>query len=92
MTKHDNKIFQHIRKCISKIDKFGDMTISPSMYPNFIAPFIPYRNTLSDHIYDCIIQADGSLNIGLIEFISFFDDYDSVERALFNHFDINEDE
>jgi hypothetical protein len=35
---------------------------------------------------------DGSLEIGLIEFISFFDDYDSVEKALFNHFNVDEDE
>lgn len=26
------------------------------------------------------------------ENISFFDDYDSVEKALFNHFNIDEDE
>lgn len=68
------------------------MTILPSMYPKFIAPFVPYRNVISNYIYDCIIQTDGSLNIRLIEFISFFDDYDSVERALFNHFDVDEDE
>ena len=92
MTNHDNKIFQHIRKCISKIDEFGEMTISPSMYPKFIAPFVPFRNTISYFISDCIIQTDGSLNIRLIEFISFIDDYDSVERALLNHFNIDEDE
>ena len=68
------------------------MTISPSMYPKFIAPFVPFRNTISCYISDCIIQTDGSLNIDLIEFISFIDDYDSVERALLNHFNIDEDE
>lgn len=92
MTEKDNRFYKHLRKCISKIDKFGEMTISPSMYPNFIAPFVPFRSTISDCIYDCIIQTDGSLCIGLIEFISFFDDYDSVEKALFNHFNVDEDE
>lgn len=92
MTNKDNKMFKHLSKCISKIDKFGEMTILPSMYPKFIAPFVPFRNTISNFISDCIIQTDGSLHIGLIEFISFFDDYDSVEKALFNHFDIDEDE
>lgn len=85
-------MFKHLSKCISKIDEFGEMTISPSMYPNFIEPFIPFRSTISNHIDDCIIQSDGSLNIHLIDFISFFDDYDSVERALLNHFNIDEDE
>ena len=92
MTNKDNKMFKHLSKCISKIDKFWEMTILPSMYPKFIAPFVPYRNVISNCIYDCSIQTDGSLNIMLIEFVSFFDDYDSVERALFNHFDVDEDE
>lgn len=92
MTEKDNRFYKHLRKCISKIDRFGNMTISPSMYPKFIAPFVPFRNTLTDFISDCIIQTDGSLELDLIEFISFFDDYDSVEKALFNHFNIDEDE
>lgn len=92
MTEKDNRFYKHLRKCISKIDGFGNMTISPSMYPKFIAPFVPFRNTLTDFISDCIIQTDGSLELDLIEFISFFDDYDSVEKALFNHFNIDEDE
>lgn len=92
MTEKDNRFYKHLRKCISKIDECGTMTISPSMYPKFIAPFVPFRSTLWDYISDCIIQTDGSLEIGLIDFISFFDDYDSVEKALFNHFNIDEDE
>ena len=92
MTNKDNKIFQHIRECISKIDGFGTMTISPSMYPKFIAPFVPFRNTLTDYISDCIIETDGSLELDLIEFISFFDDYDLVKKALLNHFNVDEDE
>lgn len=92
MTNKDNKIFQHIRKCISNIDEFGEMTISPSMYPKFIAPFVPFRNTISCYISDCIIQTDGSLNIDLIEFISFIDDYDAVEKALLNYFKVDDDE
>lgn len=96
MTEKDNRFYKHLRKCISKIDEFGEMTISPSMYPNFIAPFVPFRSTIFgctfDCVPDCIIQTDGSLCVGLIDFISFFDDYDSVEKALFNHFNIDEDE
>lgn len=92
MTEKDNRFYKHLRKCISKIDEFGNMTISPSMYPKFIAPFVPFRNTLTDYISDCIIQTDGSLELDLIEFISFFDDYDLVEKALFNHFNVDEDE
>ena len=82
MTEKDNRFYKHLRKCISKIDEFGEMTISPSMYPNFIAPFVPFRSTIFgctfDCVPDCIIQTDGSLCVGLIDFISFFDDYDSV--------------
>lgn len=96
MTNKDNQMFQHLRKCISNIDELGEMTISPFMYPNFIEPFVPFRSTFFgctfDCIPDCVIQTDGSLRIGLIDFISFFDDYDSVKKALFNHFGVDEDE
>ena len=90
MTNKDNKIFQHIRKCISKIDGFGRMTITPSMYPRFINPLL--GGIRRHYTVDCFIKENGDLVIDLIEFISVMDDYDAVEKALLNYFKVDDNE
>lgn len=86
MTQKDNALVEHFKKYVKSMDDFY-VLIRLDRFEMFIKRFLPVGNQDS-YWTDFGIRNNGDIEMRLVDFVSFADQYADVEEALFDYFNV----